>query len=101
MQADTRLQIIAAYHQGFIEPTRNNGTVSLYSLKQQAIVAEVKGSTSYVSVKTSRPVDIRTLGSGWPMLHEADVKKSEHAKEFKERWDCEHPRSKPTSASNF
>ncbi|KAI1359937.1 hypothetical protein F5Y08DRAFT_349184 [Xylaria arbuscula] len=93
--------IIAAYHQGFIEPTRNNGTVSLYSLKQQAIVANVKGSTSYVDVKTGRPVDIRTLGCGWPMLYEAYVKKSEHAKESKRKWDCEHPPSKPNSASKL
>ncbi|KAI1274136.1 hypothetical protein F5Y07DRAFT_401623 [Xylaria sp. FL0933] len=57
-----RPQIIATYRQGFIEPTRNDGTVSLYSLKQQAIVADVKGSTSYVDVKTGHPVDVLTLG---------------------------------------
>ncbi|KAI0476352.1 hypothetical protein GGR56DRAFT_666001 [Xylariaceae sp. FL0804] len=81
--------IIAAYRQGFIEPTRNNGTVSLYSLKQQAVVADVKGSTSYVDVKTGRPVDIRTLGGGWPSLYDAYVRKSEDAKVSKETWEEE------------
>ncbi|KAI1203667.1 hypothetical protein F5X97DRAFT_283794 [Nemania serpens] len=93
--------IIAAYHQGFIEPTRNNGTVSLYSLKQQAIVATVKGSTSYVDAKTGRPVDIRTLGGGWPALYEAYVEKSEHAKDSKEKWDQAHPSSKPKADSKI
>ncbi|KAI1824021.1 hypothetical protein F4861DRAFT_539483 [Xylaria intraflava] len=93
--------IIAAYHQGFIEPTRNNGTVSLYSLKQQAIVANVKGSTSYVNVKTGRPVDIRTLGGNWPALYEAFVKKSEDAKNLKEKWDRAHPPRKPRADSKI
>ncbi|KAI0813916.1 hypothetical protein GGR55DRAFT_486787 [Xylaria sp. FL0064] len=93
--------IIAAYRQGFIEPTRNNGTVSLYSLKQQAIVADVKGSTSYVDVKTGRPVDVRTLGGGWPTLYEAYVKKSEDAKYFKEKWNNAHHSKKPNVGSKI
>ncbi|KAI8943920.1 hypothetical protein F4801DRAFT_573434 [Xylaria longipes] len=72
--------LIAAYRQESIEPTRNIGTVSLYSLKQQAIVANIKGSVSYVDVKTARPIDIRSLGGNWPSLYDAYVKKSEEAK---------------------
>ncbi|KAI0201489.1 hypothetical protein F4808DRAFT_459977 [Astrocystis sublimbata] len=93
--------IIGAYFQGFIEPTRNNGTVALYSLKQQAIVAEVKGSTTYVDVKTGRPVDIRTLGGNWPKVYEAYLQKSENAKALKEKWDSERRSSKANSASKI
>ncbi|RYP11507.1 hypothetical protein DL764_000030 [Monosporascus ibericus] len=85
--------VIAAFRQDYIEPTRNNGTTVLFSLKQQDIVAEVKGSTTYMDVKTARPVDIRTLGGGWPTLYEAFTRKSEHAKALKEKWEKEHPKS--------
>jgi len=84
-------QLIAAYREDGIEPTRNHGTTSLFSLKQQAIVAEVKGSTTYVDVKSGRPVDIRTLGGGWANVFDAFTKKAETSKKIKAKWDCEHP----------
>ncbi|RYP92150.1 hypothetical protein DL770_001731 [Monosporascus sp. CRB-9-2] len=83
--------LIAAYRQDKIEPTRNSGTTVLFSLKQQVIVAEVKGSITYMDAKTARPVDIRTLGGGYPALYEGFTKKSEHAKAMKEKWEREHP----------
>lgn len=64
----------------------------MYSLKQQAIVAEVKGSAVYVDVKTGRPVDIRTLGGGWPKLFEAVTRKGEIARELKQKWERQNPR---------
>ncbi|KLJ05824.1 hypothetical protein EMPG_10742 [Blastomyces silverae] len=84
--------VIGAFRQDQIEPTRNNGTTVLFSLKQQAIVAEVRGSTTYMDVKTARPVDIRTLGGGFLALYEGFKKKSEQSKLLKEKWDKEHPR---------
>lgn len=86
------LQLIASFRQDYIEPTRNNGTTVLFSLKQQDIVAEVKGSTTYMDVKTACPVDIRTLGGGWPKLYEAFTQKSERAQALKEKWEKEHPK---------
>ncbi|KAJ4345352.1 uncharacterized protein N0V89_011482 [Didymosphaeria variabile] len=82
--------LIAAYREDIIEPTRNSGTTSLFSLKQQAIVAEVKGSATYMDVKTGRPVDIRTLGGGWAKLFEGFTEKAEHAQMLKKKWDSEH-----------
>ncbi|KAI2601773.1 hypothetical protein GGR54DRAFT_54447 [Hypoxylon sp. NC1633] len=84
--------VIAAFRQEHIEPTRNSGTTVLFSLKQQAIVAEVKGSITYMDVKTARPVDIRTLGGGWPLLFEGFTQKSEQVKALRERWEKEHPK---------
>ena len=83
--------MIAAYRQEKILPDRNSGTTSLYSLKQQVIVAEVKGSAVYMSMKTGRPVDIRTLGGGWPKVYEGFVAKSENSRRLKEEWESMHP----------
>lgn len=85
-----------------MEPTRTNGVTSLYSLKQQAIVAELRGSVTYVDAKSGRPVDIRTLGGGWPKLFEGFTKKAENALALKEMWEMEHPkRGKPAKSSKI
>ncbi|KAL9621535.1 MAG: hypothetical protein Q9160_004065 [Pyrenula sp. 1 TL-2023] len=90
----TLKQLIAAYRQERIDPDRNNGTTSLFSLKQQALVAEVQGSAVYRDVKTGRSVDIRTLGGSWPKLYEGFTKKGERARELKPNWDREHARAR-------
>ncbi|KAF2864791.1 hypothetical protein BDV95DRAFT_508618 [Massariosphaeria phaeospora] len=92
--------LIVAYRQDLIEPTRNSGTTSLFSLQQQAIVAEVKGSVTYIDVKSARPVDIRTLGGGWLKLFEGFTRKAEKARGLKENWDAEHPRGRKTGATS-
>ncbi|KAF2261923.1 hypothetical protein CC78DRAFT_521022 [Lojkania enalia] len=84
--------LIAAFRQERIDPTRNNGTTCLFSLRQQAIVAEVKGAVAYMDVKTARPVDIRTLGGGWLKLYKGFTEKSEHSMKLKAKWDSEHPK---------
>jgi hypothetical protein len=93
-------QLIVAYRQDLIEPTRNSGTTSLFSLKQQAIVAEVKGSVTFMDAKTGRPVDIRTLGGGWAKLYEGFISRSENAKRLKEKWDNEHRKPKGEQANS-
>jgi hypothetical protein len=84
-------QLIAAYRQDRVEPTRNSGTTSLFSLKQQAIVAQVIGSVTYMDVKTGRPTDIRKLGGGWPALYDGLANKSERAITLRKKWEAEHP----------
>ncbi|KAK8046185.1 hypothetical protein PG996_014249 [Apiospora saccharicola] len=93
--------LIAAFRQDAIEPTRNNGVTSLYSLRQQTIVAQAKGSTTYMDVRTGRPVDIRTLGGGWPVLFDAFTAKSANANARRETWEREHPNksNKPPKSS--
>lgn len=87
-------QLIAAYRQERIEPTRNNGVTSLFSLKQQAIVAEVRGSVTYMSLETGRPVDVRSLGGNWPALYEGFTQWSAESQARKEKWDSENGKSK-------
>ncbi|KAI0199279.1 hypothetical protein F4808DRAFT_471782 [Astrocystis sublimbata] len=86
--------LISAYRQEVTQPTRNGGTTSLFSLKQQAIVAECKGSVTYMDAKSGRPVDIRTVSPGWSALYDGLNKKCESAKALKENWECEHRKSK-------
>ncbi|KAM5343726.1 hypothetical protein ACJ41O_012263 [Fusarium nematophilum] len=79
--------LIAAYRQDRIEPERNYGTTVLFSLTQQAVVAEVKGYTVYIHTKSGRPVDIRTVGGGWPRLFDGFTEKSERANILRDKWE--------------
>lgn len=45
-----------------------------------------------MDVKSGRPVDIRTLGGGWPNLFNAFTEKSSKAKALYEKWAKENPR---------
>ncbi|KAF4953810.1 hypothetical protein FSARC_12309 [Fusarium sarcochroum] len=84
--------LIAAYREDKIEPDKNHGTTVLFSITQQAIVAEVKGYTVYIDAKTGRPVDIRTVGGGWLKLFQGFSRKAVEASALREKWDEKHPR---------
>ncbi|KAI1170284.1 hypothetical protein F4777DRAFT_584050 [Nemania sp. FL0916] len=86
--------LIAAYRQEVTEPTRNGGTTSLFSLKQQTIVAECKGSVTFMDAKSGRPIDIRTAGPGWLALYDGLTKRCETSKIFREKWEAEHKAAK-------
>lgn len=61
---------------------------------------EVKGSITWMDAKTGRPIDIRTLGGGWPKLYEVFTRKAEHAKMVFQKWKNDHQstgKSKVTS----
>ncbi|KAF7528054.1 hypothetical protein G7054_g10246 [Neopestalotiopsis clavispora] len=93
--------LIVAYRQDLIEPTRNHGTTILFSLKQQAIVAQVKGSVTYMNAATGRPIDIRTLGGGWARLYEGFTLKSQQAAALKAKWDGEHAKARSGAVSKI
>ncbi|KAH7110905.1 hypothetical protein B0J11DRAFT_599212 [Dendryphion nanum] len=86
--------LIVAYRGDGIEATRNNGITSIFSLKQQAIVAEVRGNVTYMDVKTGRPVNICKLGGGWLKLFEGFTKKAENARILKEIWESKNAKGK-------
>ncbi|KAI1817266.1 hypothetical protein GGS20DRAFT_533346 [Poronia punctata] len=86
--------LIAAYRPEIADPTRNGGTTSLFSLKQQSIVAECKSSVTYINAKTGRPRDIRTVGGGWPKLHDGLLKRCDDSRAKKEKWEAEHLKPK-------
>jgi hypothetical protein len=52
-------------------------------------VAEVKGHVTFMDVKTSRPIDIRTIGGGWAKLYEGFAKRAEKARGLREKWEGE------------
>ncbi|KAH9988514.1 hypothetical protein F4779DRAFT_638380 [Xylariaceae sp. FL0662B] len=86
--------LIVATRPDSIEPTRYYGTTSLFSLRQQAIVAEVKGSLAFIDAGTGRPTDIRNRNDGWPKVYGAYVKKIESAQAKKQNWDMKKSKSK-------
>ena len=43
-----------------------------------------------MDVKSARPVDIRTLGGGFPALYQAFTERSERARALKDKWEAEH-----------
>lgn len=88
----SRKQVIAAYRHERMDQFSNGGTSVLFSLKQQAIVAQVTGTSMHVDVRTGRPRDIRTLGGGFPALLQGLVKKSEKARVLMEKWEWDHPK---------
>lgn len=81
-----------------MEPNRNFAVCSLFSLKQQCIVAEVEGAATYMDTKTGRSVDIRTLGGGWVKVFEGLTKKAEEAQALKAKWDEERAAARAAKA---
>ncbi|KAI1211498.1 uncharacterized protein F4807DRAFT_472954 [Annulohypoxylon truncatum] len=81
--------LIIAHRPERMETTRYFGTTSLFSIQQQAIVAEVKGSAAFVDARTGRPIDISSLGGGWLRVYDGFIKKVEHAQTLKSKWDAE------------
>ena len=78
-------------------PDRSNGITSLYSLKQQAFVAEVTGWIVFMDLKTGRPVDLRTLKGGWPELLQGFLDKAKNSKEKWNQWQAAHGGSREES----
>lgn len=72
-------------------PNHNIGTTVLFSLQQQAVVAQVTGFITYINAKTGRPIDIRTVSDGWVKLYEGFTRKVEMATALLQKWEEEHP----------
>ena len=84
-------QLIIAFREDNIEPSRNHGTTVVFSLQQQAVVAETKGTVTFVDAKTGRPVDIRKAGEGWLRFYKGFSEKAVAAKALRDKWEQDHP----------
>ncbi|KAI1767456.1 hypothetical protein GGR53DRAFT_463353 [Hypoxylon sp. FL1150] len=73
----------------------------LWTEDQDPFVAEAKGSVTYMNAATGRPIDIRTLGCGWPRLYEGFTDKSQRSAALKARWDGDHPKMRSTIQSKI
>ena len=54
-----------------------------------------------MNVKTGRPIDIRTVGSGWHNVYDGFTKKSELATALKDKWDSETSKAKGRAGSKI
>ncbi|CZR47884.1 uncharacterized protein FPRO_13551 [Fusarium proliferatum ET1] len=83
--------LIVANREEKFTPNHNIGTTVLFSLQQQAVVAQVTGSITYIDAKTGRPIDIRTVSDGWAKLYDGFTRKVETATALLRKWEEEHP----------
>ncbi|RYP72120.1 hypothetical protein DL769_004521 [Monosporascus sp. CRB-8-3] len=93
--------LIIANRPDRMETTRYYGTTSLFSIQQQAIVAEVKGSVTFMNAKTGRPIDISSLDGGWPKVYDGYIKKVENAQTVKHKWDMEKSKAQTNVGSKI
>ncbi|OAA76464.1 hypothetical protein LEL_06148 [Akanthomyces lecanii RCEF 1005] len=83
--------LIVASRQLGIEPNRAYAHTGIFSLQQQAIVAETKGHVTYIDAKTGRPTDITKYSDGWRSFYKGMTEKVNITSALVERWEADHP----------
>ena len=81
-----------------VRPDRYHGVTSVWSLRQQAIVAESTGWIVFYDFRTGRPADIVKEGGVWKDLYNGLRKKAELANEKLEEWEKANKGSKKLKA---
>ncbi|KAF2728287.1 hypothetical protein EJ04DRAFT_504337 [Polyplosphaeria fusca] len=69
-------------------------TTTIWSLRQQAVVAECTGWVVFADFATRKPVDLTKAGEPYDKLHALISRKAQEAWERKEKWDQEHTTKK-------
>ena len=57
---------------------------TLFSLQQQAIVAESRSEVVWVDIKSGRLIDIRTVSDNWERLYQTFAELTERSQKAKE-----------------
>ncbi|KAF1948193.1 hypothetical protein CC80DRAFT_498318 [Byssothecium circinans] len=73
-----------------VQPDRYFTTTTIWSLRQQDVVAECAGWIVFVDFKTGKPADLTKAGEPYNQLHAFIVEKAEKANAVKTQWDKEH-----------
>jgi hypothetical protein len=66
-------------------------TTTMWSLRQQAVVAEFKGYIIFVDFKTGRPVNLLEAGEPYVTLHAQIRAKVEKANQLSAEWRKKNP----------
>lgn len=80
-----------------VKPDRYHATTTMWSLKQQAIVAESHGWVVFFDYSTGRPANLLEAGGVHADLYRALSAKSKVLNERRAAWDLAHPK-KPRAA---
>ncbi|MCJ1356674.1 MAG: hypothetical protein MMC33_006669 [Icmadophila ericetorum] len=80
-----------------ILPDRYHGITSIWSLRQQALVAEIRGWMVFVDVKVNKPANLVKAGGVYLDLHSALTRRVIESRKLASKWESEQakrPRSK-------
>jgi len=80
-----------------MRPDRYFTTTTIWSLRQQAVVAECAGWVVFLDFATKRPANLLEAGEPYVSLHAQISAKVEKANELYEKWQKDHPPKKRQS----
>jgi hypothetical protein len=80
-----------------VQSDRYFTTTTIWSLRQQDVVAECAGWIVFVDFATGKPADLVASGDLYSKLHALIVEKAEKAEIAKSHWEKDHPRKRPAS----
>ncbi|ATZ47338.1 hypothetical protein BCIN_02g06280 [Botrytis cinerea B05.10] len=73
-------------------PDRYFGITTIWSLRQQAIVAENTGYMTFFNYDTGKPANLIEAGGVYKDLHDALVARMEKENKIAEQWEKDHPK---------
>ncbi|KAF2811146.1 uncharacterized protein BDZ99DRAFT_415588 [Mytilinidion resinicola] len=80
-----------------VRPDRYFTTTTIWSLRQQAVVAECAGWVVFIDFATGRPADLLKAGEPYVSLHAQIKDKVEKANALHAEWEKKHPPKRPSS----
>ena len=88
------IQVIVGNRLREILPDRYFTTTIIWSLRQQAVVAEFKGYIVLLNFSTGRPVNLLESGEPYKKLHAQIKAKAEKSNELLTKWERRHQADK-------
>ena len=89
------LQLIVATRLTEVLPDRYHGITSIWSLRQQAIVAYLRGYVVFFDYGRNKPANLLEAGGVYADLHAGLTKRAKKANEVAAKWEKEKEDVKP------
>jgi hypothetical protein len=88
------LQLIVANHLTEVLPDRYFGVTSIWSLRQQAIVAETTGYITFFDYDRGVPANMIEAGGVYTDLYNSLVERKEKEGKIAAKWERQHPKKR-------
>lgn len=85
------VQLIVGNRLSELQPDRYFTTTTIWSLRQQAVVAECKGYVVFMDFSTGRPANLLEVGEPYVALHAQIKVKVEKSNELFSEWEKNNP----------
>ena len=85
-------QLILAHRVTKVLPDRYYGITSVWSLRQQAIVADAQGYVVFFDYDTGKPADLVKAGGTHLDLYNALSQRKEKEDKIAAQWEKDHPK---------